>query len=216
MFQEAQIVFVDLAKLVDNLINLIMAIEKVFSVFYRWIWRQGIAAVAGEKGMSIRIFWFFCFFWVLHYVMQELKKTTSQAPHVRSLIILLLNKWDLGWPIPSRAHVTGNRSFLLMSGFAIRTNLTSNFLPHFLIVMFFSSELFFHERIPEPSRTSWTLTRETFGQCSWISKITKLDLTVIINQNICWLNISVQHICRVNKFYGTKEVVEDKNYIFLG
>ena len=46
-------------------------------------------------------------------------------------------------------------------------------------------------------------------KCSRESKVANLNVTVSVQKNICWFDVSVNHVSRMYEIKRAKEVVED-------
>ena len=69
-------------------------------------------------------------------------------------------------------------------------------------------------RITHSLRIPASFAYRTLRHSSSQTKVAYHDLTILIDENVCWLDISVDHVARVQKFQTAKSVI-DYNFKML-
>jgi hypothetical protein len=184
------------ADLGQNADHLILGLDRVIFVFYRMNWRDRVAGVSSKKFfMLVRPV-----IYIFLLAFDQFIKNAPSAPHINFLTILRLKQNNLWRSIPSGSYMIREASFSI------------NVLTIFLYSNFRS---FFHISLRICPRILFSNRFRRFRHRSRQAKITDLDIQLMVNQDIRWLNISVDQVCSMYKIESTNQFVYYFNDILL-
>lgn len=157
-------------------------------------WRDRVAGVSSKK--------FFILVRPVIYIFllafNEFIKNAPSAPHINFLTISWLKQNNLWRSIPSGSNMIREAPFSI--------NVSTIYLyPNFRSFLQISLRICL--RI--------LLLSNRFRQRSRQAKITDLDIQLMVDQDIRWLNVSVDQVCSMYKIESTNQFVYNFNDILL-
>lgn len=151
------------------------------------IWRKRIGMMALKQDMSVLIpFLFLGLLFGFQDCMKNLIEDAADGPHVRGLVILVFNKRDFRWTIPSWAYMSSERPLLGSLLVAVFLELFGDGFVY-LWGIFRFLEIFLADGVSQSASISGTFSKKALWQSSSYTKITNFDLAVAIDQNISGL-----------------------------
>ena len=180
---------------------------------YRAEWKAGVTLEQEAYVLKLSVILLFIVS-VMNEVLQQLKDDTAEAPHIRRLIVLLLNDRDFRCTVPSWANMQAHVSLLLLPSGPVFQQLGWNFgLHEFLSLPGVLAFEWVKQLIPA-SQSIQTLTcalRQTPSK----PKITNFHVTLARQQNICRFDVSMHDICLMNETDRHQSIIHQLQQMML-
>jgi len=199
---EGEVMLIELSYFIYYNSQLVTRVVKVFRMWRLcWVeWWQWETRVAQKQG-ALSAF-------LLVNDFHELVETAAKAPDVWGLVVLLFHYDDLWRTVPSTSNVAAHCSLLLIvrGQFLVTFDLLRDKLAH----SFFGKVALLHlleQRVSDTLGVLASLADGALRHLTCQTKVTDHYLTILVDENVCRLDITMDDVGRMQEFEGAKWVI---------
>lgn len=66
------------------------------------------------------------------------------------------------------------------------------------------------ERVSYPSSIAWSATKAALWESAWQAEVTNFDLAVFVDQDVAWLEVTMNDVAKMQRFEGTQEIIQNE------